>query len=57
MIGLVPFGDEVPADRFTYLPQIGLCIALVVGGGRSVPLAAVSPLGVRRRSRRWRWWL
>jgi len=27
-VGLVPFGNEAPADRFTYLPQIGLCVAL-----------------------------
>jgi protein O-mannosyl-transferase len=29
MIGLVAFGNEAPADRFTYLPQIGIAIALV----------------------------
>ncbi|MEN6459308.1 MAG: tetratricopeptide repeat protein [Thermoguttaceae bacterium] len=29
VIGLVPFGTQAPADRFTYLPQIGLWIALV----------------------------
>ncbi len=28
MVGLVPFGNEAPADRFTYLPQIGVAIAL-----------------------------
>lgn len=28
-VGFVAFGNEAPADRFTYLPQIGLCIALV----------------------------
>jgi protein O-mannosyl-transferase len=28
MVGLVPFGNEAPADRFTYLPQIGVGIAL-----------------------------
>ncbi|MBN1395580.1 MAG: tetratricopeptide repeat protein [Pirellulales bacterium] len=31
VIGLVPFGTQAMADRFTYLPQIGLCIALVWG--------------------------
>ena len=30
-IGLVPIGDHAGADRYTYLPQIGLCIALVWG--------------------------
>jgi len=28
VIGLVPFGGPAEADRFTYLPQIGLAIAL-----------------------------
>ena len=28
VIGLVPFGGQTAADRFTYLPQIGLCIAV-----------------------------
>jgi len=31
VIGLLPFGSEGAADRFTYLPQIGLCIAVVWG--------------------------
>ena len=31
MIGLVPIGDHARADRYTYLPQIGLCIAVVWG--------------------------
>ncbi len=31
VVGLVPFGTQAMADRFTYLPQIGLCIALVWG--------------------------
>jgi protein O-mannosyl-transferase len=30
-VGLVAFGNEAPADRFTYLPQIGLCIAVAWG--------------------------
>ena len=49
VIGFVQFGGQARADRYTYLPQIGLCIALAWGGGglcRSWPL---SPLGVRRR--------
>jgi protein O-mannosyl-transferase len=29
--GIVPMGTETMADRFTYLPQIGLCIALAWG--------------------------
>jgi Flp pilus assembly protein TadD len=31
VIGLVQFGAQAEADRFTYLPQIGLCIALAWG--------------------------
>ena len=31
MIGLVPIGAHARADRYTYLPQIGLCIAFVWG--------------------------
>ncbi len=31
VIGLVPFGTQGAADRFTYLPQIGLCIAVAWG--------------------------
>ena len=31
VIGLVPFGGQMEADRFTYLPQIGICIALAWG--------------------------
>ena len=41
VVGLVPFGNEAPADRFTYLPQIGLCIALAWGAAdwcRSLPV-------------------
>jgi Flp pilus assembly protein TadD len=30
-IGLVQVGSQVMADRFLYLPQIGLCVALVWG--------------------------
>ena len=31
VVGFVPFGNEGPADRFTYLPQIGLCMAVAWG--------------------------
>ena len=34
VIGLVQFGGQAEADRFTYLPQIGLCIALVWAASR-----------------------
>ena len=53
-IGLVQVGSYVMADRFLYLPQIGLCVALVWGAAqmagswplRHWPLAAVSALVV-----------
>ena len=48
VIGVVQLGGHAVADRFTYLPQIGLCIALAVGSGGHVPVLAVSSLGVRR---------
>ncbi len=32
VIGLVQVGSHAHADRYTYLPQIGLCIALAWGG-------------------------
>ena len=31
VIGLVQVGSQAMADRYTYLPQIGLCIALAWG--------------------------
>jgi tetratricopeptide (TPR) repeat protein len=43
VIGIVQVGNQAMADRYTYLPQIGLCIALVCGG------AAVAGSSVLRR--------
>ena len=48
-IGLVQVGVQVMADRFLYLPQIGICVALVWGAAylagswpyRRWPFAAV----------------
>jgi tetratricopeptide (TPR) repeat protein len=40
VIGLVRVGSVVMADRFVYLPQIGLCLALVWAADRA---AATSP--------------
>ncbi len=37
VVGLVPFGGQMAADRFTYLPQIGICIGLA--GGRRIGAA------------------
>jgi tetratricopeptide (TPR) repeat protein len=45
VIGLVQVGTEAMADRFTYLPQIGLCIALAWGAADVL------------RSRSYRGWL
>jgi len=36
MIGLVQIASHARADRYTYLPQIGLCIAVVWGAGWTV---------------------
>ena len=49
VIGLLQSGEQARADRFTYLPQIGLCIALAWGSGRPVPVLVASALGVWRR--------
>jgi protein O-mannosyl-transferase len=41
VIGLYSFGDESSADRFTYLPQIGLCLAIAWSANdwcRSLPI-------------------
>jgi len=34
VIGVVQVGDQAMADRYTYLPQIGLCIALAWGAAQ-----------------------
>ena len=55
VIGLVQVGIQAMADRYTYLPQIGLYIALAWGAAhlagswpcRRRPLAAVAVLAVR----------
>ena len=36
VIGLIQFGIQAMADRFTYLPQIGLCIALAWGAAQTI---------------------
>ena len=53
VIGLVQFGGQAEADRFTYLPQIGLAIALAwTAADACRDLAAISPdLGRRRHVR------
>ncbi|MGZ5001572.1 MAG: tetratricopeptide repeat protein [Chthoniobacterales bacterium] len=43
VIGIIQVGDQSRADRYTYLPQIGLCIALTWG---------VADFGARWRSAR-----
>ena len=54
VIGLVPFGSEVAADRFTYLPQIGC--ALPWRGGRPICAARGRIAAGRAASaRRWCW--
>ena len=51
VIGLVQVGDQARADRFTYLPQIGLLIALV--SGRSGGGEKFLPAGKNADYRRW----
>ena len=48
VIGIVQFGNQSEADRFTYLAQIGLCIGAVWGTVGFVPSLVLWPLGVRR---------
>lgn len=36
VIGLVPFGDLVVADRYSYIPSIGLTLALVMAVGQLI---------------------
>jgi tetratricopeptide (TPR) repeat protein len=38
VIGLLQVGRQAMADRYTYLPQIGLCIAVVWGGRHMIVL-------------------
>ena len=55
VIGLVQVGSQAMADRYTYLPQIGLYIALAWGVRRSLPVVALSSLGAAASPRRWSW--
>ena len=48
VIGLVQVGDQAMADRYTYLPLIGPCIALAWGAADVSPPVALSPLALRR---------
>ena len=69
VIGFVPFGTQAMADRFTYLPQIGLCIALAWGAadicrawpkmrwlcsGAAVAAVVVLAVCARRQTTYWR---
>ena len=49
VIGLVQVGWQGHADRYTYLPQIGLYIAVDLGGNRFDSLMAFSTHGFGRR--------
>ena len=51
VIGLVQVASQAMADRYTYLPQIGLCIAVAWGAAQAVAPWPISPLGVRRQFR------
>ena len=52
VIGIVQVGSQMMADRFTYLPQIGPCIALTWGLADVRRFLAVSSPAVGRRERR-----
>lgn len=45
VIGLVQVGEQAMADRYTYIPSIGLCVA-VAWAVRDLVLSSVLPLGV-----------
>ena len=47
--GLRPFAVVMLCDRFTYLPQIGLCLAPGLGICRCVALLAAAASGLQRR--------
>lgn len=42
MLGIVGFGYHAYADRFTYIPSIGLSVLLLGIGGRIVPIAVLA---------------
>ena len=46
-IGLVQVGLQVMADRFLYLPQIGICVALVWGAAHVAGSWPSWPLALR----------
>ena len=60
VIGLVTIGDQSMADRYTYLPLVGIFIALVWGGAdllnclarfvEGMPSVAFLTLGTPRRA-------
>ena len=55
VVGLVPFGNEAPADRFTYLPQIGICMAVAWGAADLCRAWRYRSPGRAASVRRWRW--
>ena len=54
VIGLVQVGIQAMADRYTYLPQIGLCIALAWGAGEWSRLGPIDAW-CAGHSRQWLW--
>ena len=55
VIGLVPFGGQTAADRFTYLAADRTLHRGGVGGGRFVPLIGRIAAGCAVSARHWRW--
>ena len=54
VIGLMQVGSQAMADRYTYLPQIGLCVALA-WAPPNLPPAGDTSVGRTASPRRWRW--
>jgi len=55
VIGLVQVGEQSMADRYTYLPLIGLFIILVWGAGEACDRWRLPKGGVRRAPPGWCW--
>ena len=47
VIGIVQFGTQSEADRFMYLPQIGLALAAASGRWGGIPAVARQPRRLR----------
>jgi tetratricopeptide (TPR) repeat protein len=55
VIGLITIGEQAMADRYTYLPLVGIFLAVVWGGADLLDTLARSPVGNVFRSVPGRW--